>query len=165
MTDEFIVDMSDVDDYDGNDFTPLPRGVYRVMVESYTEDREVKNAGGKIPKGTKGTNFAFIVVDDENYEGRKLWASYWHHPVTAGFFKQLYKASGAFSDDEFQGSMDILENRDRIIGQELYVKVAIRPAKGEYSASNDVKAFIHVDDHKEAPTASGGDADIDDLMP
>lgn len=162
MTDDFgVVDLSEVSDL--QDFSdPVPAGWYQCMIEKWDDDREVNKEGGKIPKGTKGTNFTFKVVEGEHTE-RRFWANYWHYAKSAAFFKSLYKASGMFTDDELNGPMDILGERDRLVGAELWVRVNKVGPRGDYGAKNDVKMYKHLDEY--SPEEEASNEEFDSLRP
>lgn len=155
MSDGFVLNLEDVED---KQFDVMPRGWYRVAVTNWSEEINgnpvvIKNEGSKLPVGTKGTNWEFTVVDDEKYETWKLWASYWHHIQTAGFWKALYKASGAFSDEELKQDMDMLEERDRIIGCEMWAQVSVKKYKGE--DQNTIKALKHLSEREDTSGNTG----------
>lgn len=163
MEETFVVNMDDVETFDN---TAVPAGWYRCIVRQWSVEQEVKNKGGKIPQGTKGTQFVFEVVEDEandgKYIGRRFWANYWHHPITAGFFKSLYQASGAFDPEELAGQQDLLGMRDRVVNAELWVKVTVQKATDRYDASNNVKGFKSLEDYE---PVGGSASSIDDVMP
>lgn len=138
MSDDFTLDFSDTEAM-GSGFDPLPRGWYTVVVSDWSE-AEVGDNARKLAPGTKGTTYE-LTVDEGEYENRKLWANFWHAPSSLGFWKGFLVATGRFNDDELSGALDIDELRERPQGARLQVRVKIRPAKGQYEASNQIQAY------------------------
>lgn len=157
MSDDFVMDMGDVKE---GGFEVAAPGWYRLLISSYSEDIQgnevvVKRDDGKLPQGTKGTSWEFQIVDDDDNEGKKVWTTYWHHPSTASFWKTLYRASGSFSDEELDGTagkMDILGERDRAVGQEVWGRLGVKTYNGK--ESNDIKELKHLDQRAD-PNAEG----------
>jgi len=160
MTDEFVVNFDDVEDTEF-DNTPVPPGWYRVMVDSYSEEYGngneivIKRKDGKLPEGTKGTSWAFKIVDDDKHDGRMIWATYWHHGKTVGFWKTLYKASGVFVDGELAEDMDLLNERERVVGAEMWAQLKVTKSK-DYEPKNDIRTLKHLDERKAKAAASTG---------
>lgn len=136
---------------------PVPSGWYKVEVTNY-EDQEMQNDGKKLKAGTKGTSWEFTIAEGE-YENRKFWTNHWHAASSLPFMKALFRASGAFTDDELEGSLS-LDDRGSVEGQELWVKVKLVPETPQWSAKNDVKDYKKLDEYQ--PPSTDND---DSLMP
>lgn len=161
--DTFVMNMDEVEDKTFGDI--IPNGWYKAVVTNYSEERHngseviVKNAGGKLPQGTKGTEWMFTLVEtpDAKFDGWKLWTTYWHHGNTASFWKGLYKAAGV----EAVGKVDLLELRDEALGEELWIRVGSKTSPG-YDPQNVVKGLKHLSERKD-PNASSSSSDEDDF--
>lgn len=153
--DDLTVDFTGSETYDG-DFEPIPGGWYKCVVSDW-ESVEVKKTDGKFPMGTKGTKWE-LTVDEGEYENRKVWVTYWHHPTSLPFFKGFLVATEKYNEDDLSGAVNINDIRDGAVGQTLMVKVGVRPKRGEYEASNEVRATKRVGE-KVAETPS------DSLLP
>lgn len=129
------LNLSGVEAFGG--FDPIPGGNYHVKITDGSEV-ETKN-DGKLPAGTPGINWEFTVQDGE-HAGRKVWTNQWIHPKTIGFLKGTLVATGRFTEEETEAE-DFDLDIDKVIGADLYVRVAYRPATSEYDASNDVKSI------------------------
>ncbi len=154
MSDEsFVFNLGEVET---PDYDLMPSGWRKFVISKYNTEKsdgtpiQVNKDGGKLPQGTGGTNWEFTVIDDENYDGRKVWETYWHHANTMGFWKSLYRAADAFTDEELESEIDILEERDRIVGCEFWGQVGIKKGSGGYDDQNTIKSFKKLSE-REAP--------------
>lgn len=136
MGDDLTIDLTDTDSYGGG-FDPIPRNWYKLVISDW-ETTEVKKVGGTFPEGTPGTKWE-LTVDEGDFENRKVWITHWHHATSLPFLKGFLVATGKFEDGELDGEVDLNEARDRVVGSRIMGRVVIRPAKGEYEASNEVK--------------------------
>jgi hypothetical protein len=151
MSDDFTLDFSDVQA--AGTFDAIPGGWYHVLVKGY-QNTETKNAG-KLPAGTPGTNWEFIVQAPEEYESRHLWTNHWHHQKTLPFLKNLFEACGAFTPEELEGSLT-LEDRDRVVDTEVMCKVQKKKYEGNWT--NNVQGFMSLDAFEESDnTLAGGE--------
>ena len=152
MSDDLTVDLSDVESYGGG-FKPLPRNWYKVVVSDW-EEVEVKPTAKKFPPGTPGTKWE-LTVDEGDYENRKLWLTHWHHEISYPFLKNFLQATGRFDESEFKG-LNINDAREKAIGATVMVRVVVRPAKGDYDESNEIKSVQAVG--SDVGSNSGGSA-------
>lgn len=139
--DEFYLDLSEVEAAEG--FPVVPRGWYKVRVTDDNE-REIKNAGGKIPQGTKGISFTLTIVEGE-HEDKKVFTNFWLHPISFPYLKAFMIKSGAFTEDELNNprltAQFICEKLD---GAEMWADVRVKQYQG--SDQNDVKGFKSLDE-------------------
>jgi hypothetical protein len=145
---DFSIDFSDVT---GGDFDALPAGAYNVAVTDWSKTETKKE--GKIPEGTPGINWEFTVQDGD-FENRKLWTNHWIHPKTLGFLKTFLVKSGAYTEEDVEGQLDI--DPDRVLGSELVAVVTVRKYKGD--DRNDIKKFKKAGEGTDAPAG-------DSMMP
>lgn len=143
MSDDLTVDFTDTESYGGG-FEPIPRNWYKVVISDW-ETTEVKKVGGAFPQGTPGTKWE-LTVDEGEFENRKLWITHWHHPTSLPFLKGFLEATGKFESSELSGQVDLNDVRERAVGSQLQAKVAVRPAKGDYEASNEIKSVKPIGD-------------------
>ncbi len=137
MTDDFTVDFTDVET---TSFEPVPAGPYLLAVTDWNRV-ETKNEG-KLPVGTPGINWEFTIQEGP-YANRKLWTNHWIHPKTLGFVKGLLGATGDYSEEDLSGQFDI--DPDAVVGSLVGARVKVRPAQGQYAASNDIGSFLPAD--------------------
>lgn len=82
-------------------FEPIPAGTYTVEV---LDAEEGETSGeGKTPKGTPQMKFEFAVVDDPEWDGRKLWMNATFSPKAMGMTKAALRAMGATDEDFAEG--------------------------------------------------------------
>jgi len=138
-------------------YKPIKPGWYRVMVTAWSSSWPssgkpviTTKPDGKMPQGTRGTVWQFQVVDDEQYEGKSITYSLWHHPQSVGYWKTLYMATGLWSEDELDEDLNILAMRDEIVdnGVEMAVRLGVRKGNEEYGPSNVVRGFKHLDEYE-----------------
>lgn len=112
------------------DFDPIPAGWYRAFISEH-ETKETKAGTGK---------FLELVweVSDGEHENRKVWDRLnLDNPnetaveIARASLSAICRAVGVAKP----------ESADDLVGKEVEIKVAIQPAKGEYSASNIVKGY------------------------
>ena len=113
-------------------FDPVPAGMYRVICERAEETVTKKTQ-------TDALKFAWRIAEGP-HEGQWLWHQLdIDHPTTGwagkcqNLFREICKATGIIDP---QGSLDSYP------GSECVVEVGLRPAKGEYPASNEIKSYL-----------------------
>ena len=115
---------------DDSSYEPLPEGWYPVQITG-AELKETKAGTGQYIK------VEYTVVGD-NYQGRKVWGmlNIVNPNETAENIgrKQLNQLMAATA-------LDSVQDTDEFVGKTLNIKLKIKPASGEYEASNDVKGF------------------------
>lgn len=123
-------------DFDANDippaesFEPVPAGWYSMTVES-SEKRETKNGRGSYIQ-------LELEVMDGPYQGRKIWdrLNLWNENEQAVSIAKRQLSSLCHA----AGRINI-KRTEELHGIPVMAKVALRPAKGDYDASNDIKAY------------------------
>jgi hypothetical protein len=128
----------------------MPAGWYRALVIGYENQRT--SGGKKLPVGTPGTNWEFVIQEPAEHETRHCWTNQWHHPDTLGFMKALFEASGAFTPEELEASLS-LADRDRVVDCEVMIK--LRRYKYNDEWRNDINGFAKVGEQEvSTPSAS-----------
>ena len=144
MEDEdFTLDFTGVNAPTG--YSAIPSGWYKCEITGF-DDTETGPNSKKLKPGTPGTNWEFTVSEGK-HEGAKLWTKQWHVDQSLPYIKGLFKASGAFTNDELSKPLSG-SDRERLVGQELWVKVKFRPETDQWDETNDVKGFKHIDERK-----------------
>jgi len=119
---------------------PVPAGKYLVTCT----DGEIKESGPQAKNpGSQYINWEFT-IEDEGYEGRKLWSNTTLLPHALFSIKQLLEAVGM----DTSGELDF--DLDDVIGKKLILRVTKKPARTlddgrEVDESNEVKSFIRAD--------------------
>lgn len=110
-----------------NNFEPVPAGNYDVQIKS-GEVKTTKDGTGK-----------YIAV------GYQILGPTHQNRIVFGNFNIQNKSADAerigrsqLGDLLTAINLDVIQDTDQLIGKILTIKVKIRPAKGEYEASNDV---------------------------
>jgi hypothetical protein len=154
--DDLSLDFTDVEGAGG--FQPLPRGTYLLTVTDW-ELTEVKNAGGKLPVGTPGIRWEFV-VEDGDYENRRLWTSHWLTAQSMPYLKGFLAATGVFSEEELAGPLGkASEVANRVVDERPKVAAKVRIQKNN-SDFNEISAFLPASEYK------GADAErSNSLMP
>jgi len=148
--DDFSVDFTDVEAAGG--FTPLPRGQYLLEVVDW-EITETKNAG-KLPVGTQGIKWEFNVVENEQYEDRKLWTSHWLAASSMKYLKGFLEATGVYEEGELDAPLgDIRQHADRVVAEtpRVTANVVIQKDNPLY---NNIVAFLPESEYKGAQASS-----------
>lgn len=141
--DDVFLDFSDVEDAPG--FEPLAAGWYPVVVTGWKE-QTVKNVGGKLPAGTKGTQFEFTVMDGHEKARRKVWNTYWHSKAQLPYLKAFLRATGQFTDEHLSSGLTYDQMRDGAVGGELLARLTIQPGNEQYGPQNRVAAVKAYDE-------------------
>ncbi|MEQ1675047.1 MAG: hypothetical protein ABL876_00015 [Chitinophagaceae bacterium] len=134
--DSDFLDFSDIEESAG--FGAVPAGWYPMVVTGYRDITTV-TPGGKLPVGTKGTQFEFTIDEGFPYAGRKVWNNYWHARQNLPMLKGLATISGQYTTDQLNEGKHSYESlRDGIMWGKVNMLLAIRPARGNYNESNNV---------------------------
>ena len=148
---EFVLEL---DEIETGPRPPVPGGWYRAMITKYETQWQSgdpivtgNKPGAKLPKNTRGTQWIFTIVDDDEYEGRTFRSVYWHHASTGSFWKVLYKATGLFTEEQLNSRMNMLAHRDEILNSEVKMRLIVKGKDSdEYGKQNEIKAIKHLDD-------------------
>jgi hypothetical protein len=149
------VNMTDVE---VSDYDPVPSGKYRVAVT----DGELKESGenAKNP-GAEYIHWEFTIQDEE-YQGRKVWANTSLLPHALFSLKGLLSATGFNTDGEIEFEIDDVINKECVV-RVVRKGERTNPNTGEtYDPTNEVKAYYKLDDPK--AMASAGSSS-NSLMP
>lgn len=124
-------DANAVEPQQGFSGEPLPAGPYEVEITN-AEVRDLKSGNGV------GLNVEYTVIGPESYAGRKLWQNLnikhtnpQAEQIGQSQLSSLCRALG----------IGVLNDSDELFQRILRVSVKIRPAKGDYPASNDITAY------------------------
>jgi len=118
---------------DLSDFEPLPEGIYTVMIESY-EERVSQNSGNPY------ISWTYVVIEPEEYSGRKLWDNTSLSPEARWRLGNLWKACGFESDGS---EVDI--DTDEMVGCTLKVLVTQAPSRKDPLRNvNEIKRYLRV---------------------
>jgi hypothetical protein len=114
----------------GGSYEPLPEGWYDVKITG-AEVKDTKSGTGRYIK-------VEYTVEGDNYSGRKVWGNLNirndSEKAEEIGRKQLNSLMGAIG-------LESLGDTDELIGNDLSIKLKVRPASGGYDASNDVSGF------------------------
>lgn len=127
----------------GNDFEVLPQGWYDAVVD--------RAEGTQTAKGDDCLKISFR-INSGQYEGRLVFSTLvYGHPkeMVANIARGQMAKIAQVAEINPMGPDDFL-------GARVGIKLAVRPAQGQYSASNDVKVIGPV---PEASPASSGDTE------
>jgi hypothetical protein len=112
-------------------FEPLPNGPYEVEITD-ADVIELKSGNGT------GLKIEYTVVTPEHFSNRKIWQNLnikhtneQTEQIAQSQLSALCRAVG----------IGVLNDTDDLFGKMLRVGVKIRPAKGEYPASNDITGY------------------------
>lgn len=125
-------------------FDPIPAGWYNVQI-----------VGSEMKPTNDGTgaylNLEFVVLDGQ-YAGRKLFTRLNLQNANPTAVEIAYKTLSAIAH-----AVGVLQVQDsqQLHGIPLKGKVKIRPAKGEYEASNEFSGFKNINESTGAEAASG----------
>ena len=119
-----------VDDRDGDDYAPIPGGRYQAVIEK-VEVRPTKDGTGRRlilrhkvlgPTHARRVIFVGLNVHNKNPKAQEIARRQLAQLLTA---------------------VDMVGERDmsRLVGVEVDCDIVIRPASGDYAASNDVKRW------------------------
>lgn len=110
---------------------PLPAGAYEVEITK-AEIRDLKSGNGV------GLNVEYTVISPEQYANRKVWQNLnikhtnpQAEQIGQSQLSSLCRALG----------IGVLDDSDQLFQRILRISVKIRPASGQYQASNDVTGY------------------------
>lgn len=124
-------DSNSVEPQQGFSGEPLPAGAYEVEITN-AEIRDLKSGNGV------GLNIEYTVISPAQHANRKIWQNL--------NIKHSNPQAEQIGQSQLSAlcralSIGVLNDSDELFGRILRVSVKIRPAKGEYAASNDVTAY------------------------
>jgi hypothetical protein len=112
-------------------FEPLPNGPYEVEITD-ADVADLKSGNGT------GLKIEYTVVTPEQFANRKIWQNLnikhtneQTEQIAQSQLSALCRAVG----------IGVLSDTDDLFGKILRVGVKIRPAKGDYAASNDITGY------------------------
>lgn len=139
---------------EGGSFEPLPAGVYEAMITS-AETKETKT-GGMMVKAT------FTILDPE-YQGRLVFQNF--NIVNASAKAQQIGLGQLSSCCRALGFSALPSDTADLCNIPLKIKIAIKPAQGEYPAGNEIKEYLSAATGKAvakaAPVAATATTDAD----
>jgi hypothetical protein len=115
---------------DGQDFSPVPAGNYDVTIDT-VEIKTTKNGDGQYFKIQLKLDSGRVVFANINFKNPSSTAE----EIGRGQLKSVLQAL----------KIQTLKDTDQLIGGRLNVTLAVKPASGEYSASNEVKSYRPAD--------------------
>ena len=142
---ETSININDLPESEGGSFDPLPAGWYSVTINK-VELKPTKAGDGSylsIQYGVTGPShqgrvvFGNLTMRNANETAQKIG----HEQLRA-----LMAATG----------LKAVEDTDQFLGKSLEIKLKIRPARGEWEASNDVSAFRASSGPAASAPAGGG---------
>lgn len=135
--DDDVIDMSGVAE---DSFEVLPKGTYNIIVD----EAEAKKSSSGNPMFS-----LTLIVEDGDYEGRKLFTHVVFSPKTMGMAKRTMNRLGLTELTEGQIRVN-QETAEQFIGKRARAVVDIRKYEGE--DSNNVKKIL--------PAETGGSSDF-----
>ena len=128
----------------------LPQGYYKAV--ALGEEEKDSKTGGKYIK------IEFEIVQGE-HSRRKLWENYNIVNNNQVAVKIALEKLGSFA---WAANIDSLKDTKDLLFKEVTIEVGISPAKGDFSASNSIKAFwpfswtdAEIEAHKKAKKSGG----------
>lgn len=116
---------------------PIPRGKYYVKIFDIT----LASCGSQSKNPGKPYWNLECVVQDGPHEGRHLFTNVMLFNPALYSLSQMMKALGY----DIQAGSFRVPNPDTLIGQEMIVKVRIKPETDEYDARNEINGFLAYD--------------------
>jgi hypothetical protein len=135
-------------------FEPVPRGTYRVFV-SDAEDKTVASGDNA---GKPFSRWTFTIADGQ-YEGRKIFTNMMHWGGGRFLLKQLLVSSGLKTKEEAE-SPDLEFDYEDLYGEQVCVRVTVKPETDEFQASNEVKKIMSPDEPTSEETAPEGEGSL-----
>lgn len=121
---KILLDFSNVDLGLNNDFEPIPAGVYEAVIDGKGIETRLSQAGNET------LNIPFVIVDDENYAGRRVFENFVLTESAAWKIGQLLVATGLY-DAERDGTKFVVDT-DKLPSQLDQKRVRIRVKIEEY---------------------------------
>lgn len=121
---KILLDFSNVDLGLNNDFEPIPAGVYEAVIDGKGIETRLSQAGNET------LNIPFVIVDDENYAGRRVFENFVLTESAAWKIGQLLAATGLY-DAERDGTKFVVDT-DKLPSQLDQKRVRIRVKIEEY---------------------------------
>lgn len=128
-----------------NDFEPLPEGEYQAQIIE-VEKKETKSGTGSYLKIT-------YVITEGQYRNRRLYMNLnlWNPnektvQIANGQLKKMCDAMGL--------DFEKVNDTNQLIGIDHVISVVVRPAVGQYQASNDVKRWLPFDNKPATSTVA-----------
>lgn len=125
------LDLHDVDPESGG-YDPLPKGDYEMIIVDIEQKENSKGTGELIAVELQ------IPDDAEEYAGRKVFLNYTvkhENQKAVNIGKARVKALILATKNHAPATLD------ELIGETVKVTLKVKPAQGDYEASNDVKKF------------------------
>lgn len=126
------VDFEDADDIG---FEPIPRGRYKVEVVDASQE-------GPGPSGSYYIAVQFRIIDDEEYDNRRLFHNFSLSKKIVKRFQQFLIATG-WKKEDLESQVDI--DLEDLLEVECVVSVKIELSE-DYGARNAITNFFPVDD-------------------
>lgn len=115
-------------------FDPLPAGWYRATITG-AELKDTKNSTKAAPANYIKTEYTIV---GPTHQGRKVFGNFnMKNPNPEA------ERIGRQQLGECQRAIGLprIEDTDQLIGKTCDIKLSVKPAQGDYDASNDVKAW------------------------
>jgi hypothetical protein len=151
----------DLSDADTSGFDPIPAATYKCEIVNAKWEKTGPN--GKMGADVPQLNVQFRVIDNEQYENRRVFNRYTPAPPAdydsdaskrmKGMFVNFLVALGYDKDEIMGGNFNL--DIDDLVSRECFVTVGIRPAKDGYEAQNQVRGVKSLSDGM-ATASSGG---------
>lgn len=128
-----------------NEFSPIPEGVYDLMITGCTVESTKNNTG-------KYLKFEFTVVNNAQFNNRKIWQNI--------NFENVNKKAEDIGLQQLSRIMEAVgiqrtQNTDDFMGKALRGRVFIRKGEGQYRDSNEIKKYEPIPSYSQAPAPQG----------
>ena len=117
-------------------FDPVPAGNYLARIEEVDSEAVSSN-------DNKMWNWTFV-IEGGDHDGSRVWANTNLEPVTSLWFLRMMLEALEVPEEDLEGKLNV--DPQNYVGVEIGLKVAVKPAIGEYKARNEVKGFIKASD-------------------
>ncbi len=135
-------------------------GKFRVRVT----DVDLRTSKSEKNPGSKYLNWTFTIQSGK-YADRNVWYMTSLLPQALFGLKGLAAASGEYTEEELEGSLNIRQMMERLMGTEVIIETKIKSSK-DYDDQTNIKKIYHVDDPKAGDLDDGGeDGGNDSLLP
>ena len=125
----FTIKKSELPEDERTGFEPIPEGTYPSQITG----AELKTTA----KGGQMIKVEYTILGDK-FQGRKIWGG-----INIKNDSETAERIGRSQLNQLMTSLGLneLEDTDELVGKEVSIKVKIKPAEGQYSASNEVKGW------------------------